>query len=137
MSSPHETFIPVMLSDAEMVEVEVIYVWGFNAKVVNSWKVVEGKKKWVPKKQIQFEEEVYAVSTVSRPCPVAVEKGSVAHNSYEPLNSLEEEPAAEFSVCHEIAQEVLADKSCPERIVDIAFSTVHSLGRSLGHCTCC
>lgn len=54
----------------------------FNAEVGNSWKVVEGKKKWVSNKQIQFEED-HAVSTDSRPCLVAMEKGSVVHNSYE------------------------------------------------------
>lgn len=38
----------------------------------------------------------------------------MVHNSCEALNSLEEEPVAESSVSHEIAQEVLGDESCPE-----------------------
>lgn len=62
-----------------LVEVEVTYAWGFNAKVANSWKLVEGKKKWVPGNQIRFEEEVHAVSTDFRPRLVAMEKGSVVH----------------------------------------------------------
>lgn len=45
----------------------------FNAEVGNSWKVVEGKKKWVSNKQIQFEED-HAVRTDSGPCLVAMER---------------------------------------------------------------
>lgn len=39
---------------------------------------------------------------------------------------MEEEPVAESSVDHEIAQDMMGDKSCPEMIEDITFSTNQS-----------